>query len=72
MVWLFKIFEYLNINLFDDSNPAIYLFVIIMFLAGLSLLGVFNISLYLLSIYIIDNKLEYFFKYLIKYPMLKK
>ena len=62
----------MGINLFDDSNPVLFLLVIIMFLACLCLLGVFNISLYLLSVYIIDNNLEFFSKYFIKYPILKK
>ena len=71
---LFQLFEYLgfNLNNFDNSNPVLYIFIGILFLACLCLLGVLNISLYLLSIYVIDNKLEFFSKYFIKYPILKR
>ena len=74
MILIFQLLEYLgfNLNNLDNSNPVIYIFMGILFLACLCLLGVFNISLYLLSIYVIDNKLEFFSKYFIKYPILKR
>ena len=71
---LFQLFEYLGFffNKFDESNPIVYVFVGILFLACLCFLGVLNISFYLLSIYVLDNKLEYIFKYIKKYPIKKK
>lgn len=74
MLILFQLFEYFgfNLNHFYTLNPLVFVFVGILFLACLCFLGVLNISLYLLSIYVIDNKLELFSKYLIKYPILKK
>ena len=70
---LFKLFEYLgfNLNKFDESNPIVYVFVGILFLDCLCFLGVLNVSFYLLSIYVIDNKLEYISKYIIKDPIKK-
>ena len=71
---LFQLFEYLgfNLNKFDESNPIVYVFVGFLFLACLCFLGVLNVSFYLLSIYVIDNKLEYISKYIIKDPIKKK
>ena len=68
---LFQLFEYLGFffNKFDESNPIVYVFVGILFLACLCFLGVLNVSFYLLSIYVIDNKLEYISKYIIKDPI---
>ena len=73
-MFLLQFFEYLgfNLNNFDYSNPILFVFVAILFLSSVCLLGVFNIALYLLSIYVIDNKLEFISKYFIKYPILKK
>ena len=70
---LFQLFEYLgfNLNKFDESNPIVYVFVGILFLDCLCFLGVLNVSFYFLSIYVIDNKLEYISKYIIKDPIKK-
>lgn len=70
---LFQLFEYLgfNLNKFDESNPIVYVFVGFLFLACLCFLGVLNVSFYFLSIYVIDNKLEYISKYIIKDPIKK-
>lgn len=70
---LFQLFEYLgfDLNHLKSLNIVLSIFVGILFLACVCLLGVLNISIYLLSIYVIDNKLEFFSKYF-KISNLKK
>jgi hypothetical protein len=67
-----EILNFLGLNLDPNPNPLVLVISAILFFSLLILLSVVNISIYLLSLYVLDNKLTFLNKYITKYPIIKR